>query len=352
VVSSLFQVPGGLPDRFAYRAQQASLLQIFLALNRRFGILRDNREADVETETLNAAWRRYSALLERDILNVRERLYPRELLFEIPLRDYLAQLPRLLKNTPRVMLRRVRRDFMDLPRDVDLASFPPYYRQNFHWQTDGYLSRGSAELYDVGVEMLFFGTADVMRRQIIPPVTRFLDHLGASNARLLDVGCGTGRTMIQLAETHPILEMIGVDMSPFYIEVARERFQHERRVQLMTANAEDLPFKDEYFDVVTSVFTMHELPRAVRRRVLSEIRRVLRPGGLLVIEDSAQMREAQDLAYFMHAFAQEFHEPYYEDYIVDDLTDLLTESGFSVDRVESHFVAKLVAGRKIQNVTV
>src|SRR5205823_10310196 len=138
---------------------------------------------------------RYSALLERDIANVRERLYPRQLLFEIPLRTYMRMLPRLWKNAPSVMLRRIARDFMDLPKDVDLSRFPPYYRQNFHWQTDGYLSRQSAELYDLGVEMLFFGTADVMRRQIIPPVTRFLREHPAG-ARLIDVGCGTGRTLM------------------------------------------------------------------------------------------------------------------------------------------------------------
>ena len=43
-------------------------------------------------------------------------------------------------------------------------NYPEYFLQHFHWQTDGYLSRKSAELYDYQVEALFAGTTDAMRR--------------------------------------------------------------------------------------------------------------------------------------------------------------------------------------------
>src|SRR6185295_7707451 len=100
---------------------------------------------------------------------------------------------------------------------------PAYYRRNFHWQTDGYLSRRSAELYDVGVELLFLGTADVMRRQIIPPIARHLAEHGSPRARLLDVATGTGSALRQLALVCPELRYYGLDLSPYYIELARER---------------------------------------------------------------------------------------------------------------------------------
>ena len=58
----------------------------------------------------------------------------------------------------------------DLPKKVDKKLYPDYYLQNFHHQTDGYLSDHSAGIYDIQVEILFNGSADAMRRRIIKPL--------------------------------------------------------------------------------------------------------------------------------------------------------------------------------------
>ncbi|MCK6548616.1 class I SAM-dependent methyltransferase [Myxococcota bacterium] len=342
----IFAESGGLRDRFAYRAQQASLLHLFLALHRRWGILRDGREAEVDGASANALWRRYSSLLERDLLEVREGSYPRALLFDVPYAEWARVAPRMLENAPAVWARRASKNTRDLPEKIDLDGYPAYYRRNFHWQTDGYLSRRSAEHYDAAVEMLFFGTADVMRRQIIPPITKDLRRRGATKTRLLDVGAGTGRALKQLAQTHPRLSMVGVDLSPFYVDVARERLAPWSEVTMLTANAEALPFRDAWFDVVTSIYLFHELPRAVRRTVVAEMARVVAPGGLVVIEDSAQLVESSELVFFMNRFAAEFHEPFFLDYVEDDLAPLLADAGLDVVSVEPHFISKVVVARK------
>ena len=72
-------------------------------------------------------------------------------------------------------------------------AFPAYYLQNFHYQTDGYLSRRSAELYDHQVEVLFTGAADAMRRQALVPLAEALNGRRSAATRLLDLACGTGR---------------------------------------------------------------------------------------------------------------------------------------------------------------
>lgn len=110
-------------------------------------------------------------------------------------------------------------------------------------------------------------------------------------------------------------------------------------------NAEALPFEAGSFDVVTNVFMLHELPRRVRRSVLHEVRRVLAPGGLLVVMDAAQLSESPELAPALHQFSKDLHEPYFSDYLTDDLRALLEESGFRVDHVAPHFVAKVVSAR-------
>lgn len=289
--------------------------------------------------------RRYLDLVRQDLANVDAGYYPTELLFQIPWRDYLGRLPRLGRDLPRVARRIREGNWRDLPTEVDLDSYPPYYRRTFHWQTDGYLSRHSACLYDLGVELLFIGVADVMRRQALADV---MQRKAPGPIRMLDVGTGTGRFLAQAAAALPGSEIVGVDLSPWYVEHAREQLGSVAvgapRVQV--ANAEALPFADESFDVVTSIFLLHELPRRVRRVVLTEMRRVLKSGGLIVLEDAAQPSDAPELRPVLEQFSKDMHEPFFADYQRDDLTALLEDAGFSGVRIGSHFVAKVASARK------
>jgi ubiquinone/menaquinone biosynthesis C-methylase UbiE len=299
-------------------------------------------------DELKVLMRRSKELHARDLQNVAHKLYPRELLFDLPVRRYLRALPELVKDAPNVMRRMKSGNYKDIP-PVDKDRYPAYYRRNFHWQTDGYFSEHSAEVYELGVELLFRGTADVMRRQIIPPVTRHLrTRGGAAGLRALDVACGTGRTLHQLRRTHPALRLDGIDLSPAYTDKARRRLRDagDHGIALHEGNAEHLPFPDATFDVVTSVYLFHELPRNARRNVIREMLRVAKPGGLIVIEDSAQLAESSAIANALRAFPSEFHEPFYEDYLGDDLAGILVECGGTVEATEAHLVAKVVIAHR------
>jgi ubiquinone/menaquinone biosynthesis C-methylase UbiE len=332
-------------QRAAYRAQQTTFLFNCLAAHQ---VLRTVSRTRMRPDKRAVAEvrERYAELIQRDLDNVEQGLYPRELLFQVPVSKYARQVPQLVREFPRAIQRALKKDYQDLPESVDLQAYPPYFRRNFHWQTDGYLSRRSAELYDVGVELLFLGMADVMRRQVIPPLTRFFADTGAERGRLLDVGCGTGRTLLQIAKAHPELKLFGLDLSPFYIQVARDRLDQVADASLVAENAESMPFRDGYFDAVVSVYLFHELPKNARRNVLREMYRVLAPGGALVIEDSAQPADAGRVAFFLDRFSEEFHEPFYRDYLRDDLGTALEEAGFQVQAVDPCFVAKVVVARK------
>ena len=333
-------------DRFAYRSQHWSfLLQATLVQEATRWVSRLPRPRMRGAE-VRAVLRRRDELHARDLANVEAGLYPRELLFDIPVGRYMRALPRLLRDAPRLVRRKKAGAFRDIPA-VDKSRYPAYYRRTFHWQTDGYFSDHSAEIYELGVELLFRGTADVMRRQVIPPVTRFVRAADSARPlRLLDVACGTGRTLHQLAVAHPALRLYGVDLSPAYVRLARRRLADVAEVALAVENAEALPFADAAFDVVTSVYLFHELPRNTRRAVAREMLRVVRPGGLVVIEDSAQLAESAEIASALRAFPAEFHEPFYADYLEDDLTALFREVGFEVESSEPQFVAKVVIARR------
>ncbi|HEY0987282.1 MAG TPA: class I SAM-dependent methyltransferase, partial [Kofleriaceae bacterium] len=191
-------------DRFAYRSQHLSFLLQATLVQEAARFMSRMPRPRLSGGEVRAVLRRRDELHARDLANVEAGLYPRDLLFDIPVGRYMRALPRLLRDTPNVVRRRRAGDFRDIPT-VDKQRYPAYYRRTFHWQTDGYFSAHSAEVYELGVELLFRGTADVMRRQIIPPITRFVRASDARPIRLLDIACGTGRTLHQIARTHPDL---------------------------------------------------------------------------------------------------------------------------------------------------
>jgi ubiquinone/menaquinone biosynthesis C-methylase UbiE len=219
---------------------------------------------------------------------------------------------------------------------------PRYYTQNFHFQTDGYLSRRSARLYDVQVETLFLGGGDLMRRRALP----ILAELGQRPARLLDIGCGTGRLLGFVADSFPAIERIGLDLSRAYLDEAGRQLRRWPGTRLVEANAEKIPLDASEVDVVTAVFLFHELPHAARRRVLGEVARVLKPGGLFVLIDSLQKGDYPAYDGLLEFFPHAFHEPYFADYVTDDLAGLGAGAGLGLESSTRAFLAKVALFRK------
>jgi ubiquinone/menaquinone biosynthesis C-methylase UbiE len=331
-------------DRIAYRSQHFSFLVNATVMQEAARVIARQKRVSFPLAQFTALMKRRKELHSRDLANVDAGLYPRELLFDIPTRRYLRALPGLIADIPTVLRRMRANDYKDIPV-VDKERYPAYYRRTFHWQTDGYFSAESAAKYELGVELLFRGTADVMRRQIIPPITRYVRQHG-SNIRLLDVACGTGRTLHQIARAHPTMRLFGVDLSPDYVRLARKRLADVAEMTLAVENGEALPFADGAFDIATSVYLFHELPRKTRRNVMREMLRVVKPGGLVILEDSGQLVESAEIAGPLRDFPREFHEPFYADYLEDDLAAALREVGFVVEVVESHLVAKVVVAQR------
>ena len=113
---------------------------------------------------------------------------------------------------------------------------------------------------------------------------------------------------------------------------AKRHLQRWSRTDLMVGNAESIPLPDESQDAVTSIFMFHELPPKVRRIVLSEFARVLKPGGRLVLVDSLQHGDEPDYDGLLELFPQSFHEPYYLSYIKEDFAALCQDRGLTYIR--------------------
>lgn len=305
----------------------------------------------VPIEVLQALRESMERLLALDWEEAERGLYPPSLLFDAPWLDWATRYPLVWLDMPLIWNRRSQRKVRDLPADVRPEDYPGYYLQNFHHQTDGYLSDHSAALYDLQVEILFNGSADPMRRRVLQPLVRglrtFADR-SSRQLRVLDVATGTGRTLRQIRGALPEAQLVGLDLSASYLRQANRwlsQSSHELP-QLVQANAEQMPFADGSMQAVTCVFLFHELPREARRNVLKECFRVLEPGGVLVLADSVQIADSPQFIPVMENFRRMFHEPYYRDYIADDLEAQLRASGFEGVCGESHFMTRVWSARK------
>lgn len=287
---------------------------------------------------------RYQALLKVDWQDAQDDIYPAWLLFDNPWDDVLRYYPMVLLDWPQLWSRLVQKRYHEFPETVNRAAYPKYYLQNFHHQTDGYLSDYSANLYDLQVELLFGGMADPMRRRILKLVKRAITNIStpAQPVKLLDVACGTGRTLRLLQGAFSEMSLFGVDLSAAYLRKANQLLSQLPGVlpQLVQANAETLPYQDETFQIISSVFLFHELPASARQNVINECFRVLKPGGAIIICDSIQLDDSPELTPTMETFTIQFHEPYYSHYVRDNLGKRLTDAGFQNISIEVHFLSK------------
>ena len=106
--------------------------------------------------------------------------------------------------------------------------------------------------------------------------------LGNAQGKLLDIGCADGTITRRIAENKLKLRVWGVDYYRKAIDYAKSK---KSRVIFACSDAREIPFKSSTFDFVTCIETLEHIPDS--RKVLSEIHRVLKKGGtLIVIQDT------------------------------------------------------------------
>lgn len=101
---------------------------------------------------------------------------------------------------------------------------------------------------------------------------------------LLDVGSGTGTFALEFARRRPDARVVGIDGDPEILALARSK-PGSKAVEWHQALAGELPVEDDSVDVVTISMVLHHLLPDQKREALEEIRRALRPGGLLLVTD-------------------------------------------------------------------
>lgn len=114
-----------------------------------------------------------------------------------------------------------------------------------------------------------------------PVIPDLVEHFGISaESSILDVGCAKGFMLYDFARLVPGVTLAGVDISSYAVEHAIP----EIRSVVQVANATNLPFDDNSFDIVISINTVHNLDRSDCQRALSEIQRVSSRGAFVTVD--------------------------------------------------------------------
>ncbi len=138
------------------------------------------------------------------------------------------------------------------------------------------------------------GLAQFVATVVVP---RLPGLAGREDVAVLDVGCGAGGTVVELAKAYPRGRVVGIDLEPRSVEKAVGRIRAaglEDRAEIRLAAAEDIEADGE-FDLVTLIQVLHETKQEVRDTILSCAHAALRPGGLLLIIDEPYPHETGGL---------------------------------------------------------
>ncbi|NJK64296.1 MAG: class I SAM-dependent methyltransferase [Synechococcaceae cyanobacterium SM2_3_1] len=217
--------------------------------------------------------------------------------------------------------------------------YPDYYLRSFHAYEEGNLGWEPATEVEVAAyavhSRIWSGTdprGDARLRQSYHEV--LLAQLPTHPARILDIGCSVGMSTLALQETFPQAQITGLDLSPYFLAVARGRSgEGSASITWKHAPAESTELPDASVDLVSACLLFHELPQQAARQVFQEAHRLLRPGGSMALMDMNPHSEVYAAMPPYILTLLKSTEPYLDQYFSLDLEDAFRAAGFQPPRI-------------------
>lgn len=206
-------------------------------------------------------------------------------------------------------------------------SLPKYIFQEFHNLPNGNYSRRFSRGYITGFDISMLGHMQRARSAIA-------DHL-AHCRRVLDIGTAGGRTAAAI-KARGVEQVWGMDPSPYLLVHAANDHPD---ITFIPGIAEKIPFGDAQLDGISICFVFHEMPPRYIRRALAECKRVLKPGGVLVVAEPSP-RQLEPLRWkelvrrsgwsrlYFKALAHHVYEPFLKSWHRLDKLQLFENAGF------------------------
>ena len=172
-----------------------------------------------------------------------------------------------------------------MKREIDLLKFYPKSKRpiadrgNLVTDIDRAIARKfDIEYYD-GDRLTGYGGYSYSPRFWTDTVAHILDVYSLSNnSKILDIGCAKGYMMHDLSLLIPEAEIKGIDISQYAKDHAIESMQNN----IIVSNANNLPFPDDYFDLVIAINTLHNLPLIDCKQAFREINRVTKNSSFVM----------------------------------------------------------------------
>lgn len=211
----------------------------------------------------------------------------------------------------------------------DSVELPAWYTDyDIHVQPGSFFSDDmSAYVYEFGARIVMLRDNDGYKFHTLFAQTALPDKPNAE--RVVDLGCGFGKSTRPLTSVYPEAEVIGVDLAAPGLRLAHAEAEAEGlAIRYVQADARETGLEDASCDVVTGTMVLHEMPREVIVETIREGVRLLKPGGELhFLEFMLTGDPLRDATILEHA--ERNNEPYFHDLFGTDLVAACEEAGLT-----------------------
>ena len=238
--------------------------------------------------------------------------------------------------------------------------YPEYYTQAFHGYDSGNLNwdaalEGEAATlsmavnYWKGIDPIV--TEQWLRYNVTNNIVNYVEKYNLIPCnKILDVGCSVGISTEYLYNSFKNTESVtGIDLSPYFISMAKYRADHlNLPITYLHKNAENTCLKSDTYNLIVCNFILHEVPKEPTKIILNEMKRLLKPGGVLAIVDLNPDRVQNNLIVStFRKWAFEVTEPHIYEYYKSNMTRWLKDIGLeNVEKVKNDPINSIWLGTK------
>jgi ubiquinone/menaquinone biosynthesis C-methylase UbiE len=225
------------------------------------------------------------------------------------------------------------------------AEIPEYYRKTYlRWY------RWFSHIYDYFMKVFsfFFYGGFGGERRLRELAIKWLDP--QPGEKIIDICSGTGTMAIMFAEVlkgHG--EVVGIELSPDQIKIARKK-KILPGLTFLHGDAQEINFSSDYFDKAVIFGSLHEMHYEVRRNVLAEANRVIKPGGYIFFFEHNKPKQKWKAVLFNILERPNPEYRTYKDFLKRGLTNQIKHAGFEIvksDIICREFFQIVLAIKKI-----